>query len=95
MTREAYERHLSTLGSWAELLPPWPVVEEAMSELVMPNRHLERWKEQVTDLARQLMAVHQERDRTKAIARALLAETGLTPSEVRSRWPEDAEWLLT
>lgn len=26
-TRVEYEQHLAGLGSWAELMPPWPVLE--------------------------------------------------------------------
>jgi hypothetical protein len=34
------------------------------------------------------------RQHAQAIARALLAETDLSPSQVRARWPKDAGWML-
>lgn len=32
MTRERYEQHLASVGSFSELYPPWPVVEEHLRQ---------------------------------------------------------------
>jgi hypothetical protein len=91
MTRADYERHLEGLGYWAELLPPWPVLEEAMSamrggEIKGPSVLIS-----AADTAMIALAIM---EKALTIARALLAETSLTPSEVRARWPAEALWLL-
>lgn len=86
MTRTDYEQHLRGLGSWAELMPPWLVLEQRMQT--------ESEIHAATLLVGEMRRLEQERDRTRTLARTLLKHTSLTPSQVRELFPEDAQWLL-
>lgn len=110
MTRAGYEQHLGQLGSWAELMPSWEVVmesEKLRDQMVTGVKYLPgvRWDhdpdERPADPDAPLLVragdwdgLAKQADKARRIALMLLQHTSLTPSEVRERWPEEAEWLL-